>query len=367
MTLLAAAAAAAGGLTLLFHVWAASRLGADRFAEFAVTWTAVNLVAQTVAAPLELWCARETAAGYQVSGALKAAALTVMSAAAGIAVWLLVGDVSWAAVAAASAAGIGLAWAVKGAHVGSGHTRRAAGVLVVEAVARLSAVPALGVGWAIPAGIVAAAVRSRHQPPNRPRPGGGRFVAAASLSNLAAQTLMSAAPLAVWALGGTSETVGGVFLLFGFARAPVVLVTAAQTVFLAGLARRDRAAASLWAALRSPPAAVLAAWAGAVGAGAVLPPLINAAAAVRVPVWAAAAVGAGMSLCGLVSLVGQQPHADGTPLLVAQAWGWGLTAAALSAAVIGVVSGAGLTVSQAAVPFLAGAATATTVASYRFR
>ena len=361
MLTVAAGAATAGVGALVFHMWAAARLPAAEFAELAVAWTVINLVAQTVAAPLDQWHSKEAAAGYRVNPHLQTAALTVMGGVAAAVVWLLLHDPVWAAIAGLSAAGIGAVWSTKGVLCGVGKSRRAAAVLVVEAAARLVAAPAAGFGWAIPAGVAAVTIRPRHvRPPKLSRPGGGRFVAGACLSTVAAQTLMGSAPLAVWILGGTAEEVRGVFLLFLLLRAPVTLALAAQSVLLAGLVHDDRPVLAL---LPHPAVTAAAFVAVAAGAAMVVPPTFDLFAAVTVPSGPAALVAVGMLFCALAFLVGQRGYADGRPFLIAAAWGCGLAAAA-AVGTVTVAAGADM-FWMAAASLAAGAVTATTCSAFR--
>ena len=345
-------------------MWAAARLPAARFAELAVAWTVINLVAQTVAAPLDQWHSKEATAGYRVNAALVAGGLAVMGCVAGVAVWLLLRDPVWAAVAGVSSAGIGLVWSTKGVLCGVGAVRWAAAVLIVEAAARLVAAPAVGFVWAIPIGIVGAAVRPRkvryRHALKLARPGGGRFVVGACVSTVAAQTLMVSAPLVVWTLGGTAEEVRGVFLLFLLLRAPVVLAMAAQSVLLAGLVHDNRTVLALL-----PHRAVTVGVFGAVAVGAatVVPPAFDLFAGVTVPAGPSGLVAVGMLVCALAFLVGQRGYADGRPFLMASAWGCGLVAAAAVAATTAAASADMFW--AAAVSLVAGAVTALTWAAYR--
>ena len=366
---LAGAAALSGVLALGFHSWAGISLTAEGYAKLGVSWTTMMLVSQVTGAALEQWASREAAVGYRVSPGLATGVASAMFTVALVVVWVMLGDSTWAMVAACGAGFLGVLHWMKGTLQGAGRDKKAAGLMLVESTTRLLIVPVLGFGWAIPTGLAAGCLLGMKRLGNglkrcRSRRGAARFVVGASSASAAAQLLMGGAPLFAWAAGAPDTQVVAVFLLFFLSRAPMTLMLAAQGAVLAGLARGDgHTGVVLNTATRWAPIAITAGFAG-IGGWVALPWAIGFIANVVVPPAPSGLVASGMVLCVAVQLVGQRPAAAGQPLKIANAWVWGfLTAAAVGAATVPVWG----IVNAASVGFFAGTTISTVVASRSHR
>lgn len=248
----------------LFQLIGGRSLGTEGFAPVSILWTTFFILVSVLLVPVEQYVTREVASGrkalptdFRPAGVMAAIGVAIGSAFVALTLDdLFEGDWQYVAQIALLVIGYALLMVGKGVLAGS---RRFAGVgwvLIVEAVARLAAGvlaivvigSAVSLGWAMVIGgfSVLALGWWRHDRGDQAEPSSARrFLTGYVAGTSSSQVLLAGAPLAVYALGGSSELISVAFFTFTIFRAPLTLIFSLQgriLPFLVSLAGAERKA-----------------------------------------------------------------------------------------------------------------------------
>jgi O-antigen/teichoic acid export membrane protein len=343
----------------LFQWYGTQVLEPGDFAPVSALWTLFFILATVLLVPVEQYVTREVARGRKsLPRDIRPASVVIMACAAIGAAFvaatlhqLFAGDPQYLAHIVLLCVGYGALFVGKGVLAGARRFRGVGWLMITETVVRLVVgvvllrlvLDATSMGWAMVIGAFAVFGLGwwRHDsgsneievsPP-------GRFLLGYVGGSAPAQILLAAAPLAVWALGGSAELISITFITFTLYRAPLTLIFAMQgrlLPYLVGLSN-DRDHERLSNIVRRVVlfGAALAALGGLVGSlfGPQVVALLYGEAYSPAQL-VACLVAAGVTAGATAQIASQVLVAEGRTRLLGLAWSGGLVVAVLVAVLV---------------------------------
>ncbi len=340
-------------------------LGPEGFVAVSALWTAMFIISSVIHLPVEQQVTRSVASGIRQGQATASLWANLLAVGAGVAFVLATlnlyfdGDALYALQALVLFAAVGAAVVRRGTLAGVRAFRRYGLATIAQTGAMLAIGAVLlwlsptprSIIWALALAPLAnllfripgAAGRSKPGPyaSSEPtdQPARGRFLGPYILASASSQALLAAGPLVVIAVGGRTQDVSILFVVFTLFRAPLTLLYALQARVLPSLMQHHLAGAAhrlrsfvgqVWliGATLAPLAYALGWFLGPWVVGIFFGSAFAPEPAV------AAAIAAGMVLATASHLGGQALVALGSTARLAGAWTMGLSAAAVVVAVL---------------------------------